>query len=118
MGIERRKHPRTELRLLVQYRSDSFDTFLAEYASNLSPGGIFLRTDSPHPLGSTIFLQFFLADGSKLIEGMGQVVRVNEPTNAGREPGMGIEFTNFDEASMTLIEEVCVARAAKRNRPD
>lgn len=111
----RRRHPRTPLSLLVQYRSDTFEDFLAEYSVNLSPGGIFLRTDAPHPLGAMIFLQFFLKDGSRLIEGLGRVVHVNTPEEIaqGRVPGMGIEFLGFDETSRALVEEICAAKRAK-----
>lgn len=112
----RRKHPRTPLSLLVQYRSSSFEDFLAEYSVNLSPGGIFIRTDVPHELGAMLYLQFFLSDGSRLIEGLGRVVHVNAPGQRGVDPGMGIEFLNLEDDSREVIEEICKAKAA-RERP-
>ena len=33
---------------------------------------------------------------------------------ADRVAGMGIEFVNFDDESMLLIEEICAHRAAQR----
>ena len=108
----RRKHPRTPLSLLVQYRFDSFEEFLAEYSIDLSPGGMFIRTEEPREMGSMIYLQFQLKDGSKLIEGLGRVVWVTPPGTPDRVAGMGIEFVNFDEDSQALIEEICTARAA------
>jgi uncharacterized protein (TIGR02266 family) len=113
-GHERRRHARTPLSLLVQFRFNTFEDFLAEYSVNLSPGGIFLRTDEPRELGSIVYLQFSLKDGSRLIEGMGRVVRVNPPGEQERVPGMGVEFLNFDEESMALIDEICAARQAPR----
>jgi uncharacterized protein (TIGR02266 family) len=113
-GHERRRHARTPLSLLVQFRFNTFEDFLAEYSVNLSPGGIFLRTDEPRALGSIVYLQFSLKDGSRLIEGMGRVVRVNPPGEAARTAGMGVEFLNFDEESMALIDEICAARQAPR----
>lgn len=113
-GHERRRHARTPLSLLVQFRFNTFEDFLAEYSVNLSPGGIFLRTDEPRELGSIVYLQFSLKDGSRLIEGMGKVVRVNPPGQQQRVPGMGVEFLNFDEESMALIDEICAARQAPR----
>lgn len=110
---EKRKHPRTPLSLLVQYRVNSFEDFLAEYAVNISPGGMFLRTETPHEEGDVVYLQFSLKDGSPLIEGMGRVVHVNPPGEAGRVAGMGIEFINFDEESMALIHDICAARDAQ-----
>ena len=113
---DRRKHPRTPLSMLVQFRFNSFEDFLAEYAVNISPGGMFIRTDKPNEEGTTIYLQFSLRDGSPLIEGMGRVVRVNPPGVEGRVPGMGIEFENFDDESMALIHDICAARSAQ-NKP-
>ena len=109
-GQERRKFPRKPLSLLVQFRFNTFENFLAEYSDNISLGGIFIRTETPKEKGSIIYLQFSLEDGEQLIEGVGPVVHVNEPGVAGRVPGMGVEFMNFDDASMRLIEEICQSR--------
>jgi uncharacterized protein (TIGR02266 family) len=109
-GDNRRKHQRTPLSLLVQYRFNSFEDFLAEYSVNLSPGGMFISTDEPREEGSMIYLQFSLLDGSRLIEGLGKVVRVNPPGDQSRTAGMGVEFVNFDEESMALINEICSAK--------
>jgi uncharacterized protein (TIGR02266 family) len=108
----RRKHARTPLSLLVQFRFNTFEDFLADYSVNISPGGMFIRTDEPQEEGSIVYLQFSLKDGSRLIEGMGKVVRCNPPGESGRIPGMGIEFLNFDEESMALIQEICATREA------
>lgn len=110
---ERRKHPRTPLSLLVQFRFNTFEDFLADYSQDISPGGMFIRTDDPKEEGSIIYLQFSLKDGSRLIEGMGKVVRCNPPGEKGRIAGMGIEFLNFDDESMALIQEICATREAQ-----
>ncbi|MBL8957128.1 MAG: TIGR02266 family protein [Myxococcaceae bacterium] len=102
--------------LLVQYRFNSFEDFLAEYSVNISPGGMFIRTDKPLEEGSMVYLQFSLKDGSRLIEGMGRVVRVNPPGVKDRVAGMGIEFVNFDEESMQLINEICAQRGAPKSK--
>ena len=112
-GADKRRHPRTPLNVLVQFRFDTFDEFLAEYSVNISPGGIFVNTDEPRQEGEVIYLQFALKDGSKLIEGMGKVVRVNPVGDPKRPPGMGIEFINFDDESMALIAEICAQRSTK-----
>lgn len=119
-GADKRRHPRTPLNVLVQFRFDTFDEFLAEYSVNISPSGIFVKTDEPREEGAVIYLQFALKDGSKLIEGMGRVVRVNPPSAANkgdpkRPAGMGIEFMNFDDESMALIAEICAQRSGTKN---
>jgi molecular chaperone DnaK len=110
---KRRKHPRTPLSILVQYRFNNFEEFLAEYSANLSPGGMFIGTKEPKEAGALIYLQFWLKDGQKLIEGLGKVVWASATGEGGRPPGMGVEFVNFDAASMALIEEICRARGGK-----
>jgi len=106
---ERRKHQRVALQLLIQYRFDTLEEFLAEYSTDISCGGMFIRTESPREEGSFVYLQFALRDGSRLIEGLGKVVRVNTKGEGDRVPGMGVEFVNLDEESVDLIEEI-VAR--------
>ncbi|MHB1844144.1 MAG: TIGR02266 family protein [Deltaproteobacteria bacterium] len=118
-GADKRRHPRAELQLLVQYRFDSVGDFLAEYSSNISLGGIYVRTDRPREEGALIYLQFALKDGSRLIEGLGRVVRSNPPGEGlpeGIEPGMGVEFVNFDDESIELIERI-VQERLERTRP-
>lgn len=110
-GAEKRRSARAELRILVQFRFNTFEDFLAEYSVDVSVGGIFLRTDNPRPEGAMIYLQFALRDGQKLIEGLGKVVRVNPP-GGPRPAGMGVEFVNLDAESQALIEEIVAARLA------
>jgi type IV pilus assembly protein PilZ len=104
---ERRKYPRVPLSLLIQYRFDTLEDFLSEYSTNISIGGMFIRTDQPKDEGTLVYLQFYLRDGAKLIEGLGRVVRVN-PSDLADDAaaGMGIEFVNFDEESMELIRQI------------
>lgn len=117
MSIDRRRYPRVPLNLLIQYRFDTFEDFISEYAVDISEGGIFIRTDEAREEGAMIYLQFALKDGTKLIEGLGKVVRVNP---AGREnpQGIGIEFVNFDEDSKALILAIIEERDEKSSGGD
>ncbi len=104
-GAERRQYPRAPVSLLIQYRFDTLEDFLAEYSTDVSIGGMFIRTQDVRDEGSLIYLQFCLRDGAKLIEGLGRVVRINPATDD--EPGgMGVEFVNFDDESMKLIAQI------------
>lgn len=111
---EKRWAPRAEVSLLIQYRFESFEAFLSEYATDISNKGMFIRSDEPREVGSLVYLQFTLKDGSKLIEGLGKVVRVIPPSGKGGEPaGMGIQFVNFDDESQKLVEQI-VSQGLKR----
>jgi uncharacterized protein (TIGR02266 family) len=107
-GEERRRFPRAPLSLLIQYRFNTLEDFLSEYSTDISIGGMYIRTKEPKEEGSLIYLQFYLKDGAKLIEGLGRVVRVDPPDEeeAPGFAGMGIEFVNFDEDSMELVRQI------------
>ena len=116
----RRRYPRVPLSLLIQYRFDTLDDFLSEYSVNISIGGMFIKTDEVREEGSLVYLQFYLRNGAKLIEGLGKVVRANKPesgddvdTSKDMPSGMGIEFVNFDEESMRLIEQIVGRNVAR-----
>ena len=111
MSAERRRSARTPVTLLVQYRFDTLEDFVAEYATNLSPGGMFLQARKPPPVGSLLYVQFSLKDGSKLIEGLARVVREVAAGGGSGPPGMGLEFVQFDEPSLALIRQICEGRA-------
>ena len=117
-GAERRKYPRVPLSLLIQYRFDTLEDFLSEYSTNISIGGMFIRTEKPKDEGTLVYLQFYLRDGAKLIEGLGRVVRVNpaEPAGDQSASGMGIEFVNFDEESMALIRQIVERNLARSKK--
>ncbi|MFH1810215.1 MAG: TIGR02266 family protein [Pseudomonadota bacterium] len=107
---DRRRHRRVPLNLLVQHRFETLEAFMEEIATDLSAGGLFLRTDSPHAIGSTIYLRFALADGMPLIEGIGRVVWASAQASADQVPGMGIEFLSLDDESRQLIDTIVAAR--------
>jgi uncharacterized protein (TIGR02266 family) len=105
---DRRAHDRIPLRMLVQFKLRDREQFLHDYADNISSGGMFVRTTDAHPVGSMVYLQFFVEGGEKLIEGLGRVVHVNPQEHA--VPGMGIEFVNLDDASQEVIDQIVSER--------
>jgi type IV pilus assembly protein PilZ len=105
-GSDRRQFPRRHLDLLVQCRFESMDAFLADRTVNISEGGCFLRSDKPRAVGTQLYFQLLLSQGTRLVEGLGRVVRVVEPNTAGVTPGMAVEFVNLDENSRELIRTV------------
>jgi uncharacterized protein (TIGR02266 family) len=104
---DRRRHDRTPLALLVQFRFSTLQDFLAEYARDLSPGGLFIRSEAPRAEGEVLSLQLSLQDGSRLIEGLGRVVRVDPPGVPGRPAGMGVKFLDLTPESRALVDALC-----------
>ena len=95
-GSERRQHERVMVDIEVDYRAD--DTFLYAYITDISAMGIFVQTNTPEPVGTRLNLCFRL-DG-RLMELEGEVTWINpeRPDDpSGRNPGMGIRFTNLED---------------------
>ena len=76
------------------------------YVTNISKTGVFVRTQSPLPIGTKVNLCFsVITDTVETIEGVGEVVRVE------KEPeGMGVVFRELSTYSKDLIEKLLVQR--------
>lgn len=98
MSNEKRKSARAESEVRVQYRT--VGSFLSDYALNFSEGGVFLHSEDPLPVGSTVRLIFSLPNIPVLFDVSGKVKWVESPQQAKasqKAPGMGIEFIHIDE---------------------
>lgn len=101
---------RRDPRLVVNREFRSVEEFVAEYVSNISRSGAFIRTDDPLPIGTRVQLRFtLLLEEIETIEGEGEVVRV---VKAGprTKPGMGVVFTSLNAYSKQLIERLVTRR--------
>ena len=108
-GSERRKFVRLLVRVLVDFESP--DTYLYDYSSNLSEGGIFVETDKPTDVGTELTLRFTLPGLDRVFEAKGVVRWQNESGEDGSRPvpslgpGMGIEFIEMDQTDKTLLRK-------------
>ena len=74
--------------------------------TNVSGTGVFVRSDTPLPVGTEITLKFSVVlDQIETIEGTGVVIRVQEDPR-----GMGVVFKELDAYSKELVERLLVAR--------
>src|SRR4051812_16894637 len=98
---------RVPLETRVQFKFDRFDGFISEYSSNVSPGGLFLRTRAPQPPGTVLDFEFRLGDGFELTRGRGEVVWNRlEDEEPARPAGMGLRFLELSEGSKDLIYRI------------
>lgn len=110
---DRRIHARFDTTFKVDYASG--ETFLFAYLTNISEMGIFVRTESPLPIGTSLRLRFHLEDGETL-ELEGVVMWVNPVRAAGDNlnPGMGVRFENLAleqrEQMVALVRTVAYLR--------
>ena len=97
---------RREERVTINKEFESFDEFLAEYVTNISRSGVFVRSKNPLPIGTVVNLHFtVIMDAIETIEGTGEVVRVEEDP-----PGMGVVFTEIPSYSKDLIDKLLTKR--------
>ena len=102
-GTERRRSDRVDLVVRVDYKT--VDELFSEFARNINEGGVFVETDTPPEIGSSVALQFKIPGSQDPIQVMGRVVRI-APGDVHEPPGVGIEFEDLDDQSRNLINDL------------
>jgi uncharacterized protein (TIGR02266 family) len=100
---ERRTSSRSRVELPVRVRYESVLDFVETQSMNISNTGMFIVTDTPASIGSTIDFDFSLADGFTLLKGTADVMRV---VTGGPVNGMGVRFADLDESNRRLIGRI------------
>jgi len=100
---ERRRSERVDLVVRVDYKT--VDELFSEFARNINEGGMFVETEAPSELGSSVAMQFRIPGSEEPIQVMGRVVRATVGDHE-EPPGMGIEFENLDAQSRELINQL------------
>jgi uncharacterized protein (TIGR02266 family) len=99
----KRRATRLHHEIPVAYRS--VGSFLTDWATNISQGGLFINTRKPLPVGTAVKILVQLPGASFPFHLEGRVTRVTEFDNrANMVPGMGVEFTGVDDAKRRDIE--------------
>jgi hypothetical protein len=102
---QKRRHPRVDVPLLVQYRFGALEELRTEYALNVSVSGMFIATSERKPPGTRVFVQLTTRDGAHFLQGEGKVVRSSDG-------GSAIELVGFDADAQAvlarLVEEALV----------
>lgn len=100
---ERRKSSREDLVVRVDYQT--VDDLFSEFARNINEGGIFVETESPQAVGTSVSLQFTLPGIEDPLEVAGTVVHLTGDDTS--EPlGMGIEFEELDGEARQRINGI------------
>jgi type IV pilus assembly protein PilZ len=92
--------------LVVRVTYRTVDELFSEFARNINEGGIFIETENPQDLGSTVPIQFKLPGNDVPIEVVGTVIRITDGSQPGGPPGMGIEFGDLGEEVRQQINEL------------
>jgi uncharacterized protein (TIGR02266 family) len=101
----KRRASRLEHELPVAYRS--VGSFLTDWATNISQGGMFINSRKPLPVGTGVRILLQLPSLEFPLGLSGKVTRVVEPgSGKGSVPGMGIEFTDVDPSRRAQLESI------------
>ncbi|MFL5320100.1 MAG: TIGR02266 family protein [Myxococcaceae bacterium] len=101
-----RKQDRKAVGLLVKLQHANVDTFAEEYATNLSPGGMFIRSRQPQPVGTRVKFEVQIAGGVRVMRGSAVVKWVRGAGDPAGAPGMGIQFDELDPATRALVDRM------------
>jgi molecular chaperone DnaK len=99
----RRATDRKAVGLLVKLKHADVGSFAEEFATNLSPGGMFIRSRTPQPVGTLVKFEVQIAGGVRVLRGTAVVRWVRETANAEGPPGMGLQFQELDPDTQALI---------------
>ncbi len=117
---DKRSGERTPIGLAVRLSYGTVDEFVEKFAVNISRGGLFIRTREPRPIGTRLAFELRLHTGEIALKGVG-VVRWVQAESATASPptapGMGMQFTELDEASRALVERMVMRKESRGASP-
>jgi uncharacterized protein (TIGR02266 family) len=114
--MDRRATPRYAARFAVRF--GTVDEFRSEYATNISAGGLFIRTEQPPAMDAVVEIVLELPGGEP-IQGKALVVHRVTPDEArGRQvdPGIGVQFVHGDDRFRERIDQFVASLSARGTR--
>lgn len=105
-GAERRKSSREALVVRLEYQT--VDELFSDFTSNINEGGVFVESENPCELGTSVNLQFRLPGSEEPVTASGIVVHVTDGDEDGM-PGMGIEFEALDASARQRVNDLVKA---------
>ena len=100
---ERRRFKRAELVVRIEY--STIDDLFSELTRDINEGGVFIETDDPQRIGTTVDLQFHLPGSTDPVKAAGVVVRISNGSD-GEPIGMAVEFDSLPSATRERINDL------------
>jgi uncharacterized protein (TIGR02266 family) len=100
--VERRKEKRAVVELEVRYSSQ--ESFAVEWITNISKGGLFIKSENPLPPGTPLKITFSVPGKDIPVQLEGVVRWSAPPSSPSVVPGMGIEIVKIDERSKKILD--------------
>ncbi len=97
----------------IQLRYSDEAMFIQRFAPNVTRGGIFLASRSPHPVGTVIAFDVSIISGPPMLAGTGKVTWVRDfnPDEPHRAHGMGVQFLQLAPSCRPLLEKLLAYKA-------
>lgn len=109
MSDDRRKHPRAVAHMSVEMRARSFGDLAHDATSDLSTGGMFIKTERQLALDDVVEFRIVTEREMGVIEGQARVVRVTDE-------GVGVAFLDLEEPYRSMVD-MLVALQLKSKQP-
>ncbi len=107
LGLADRQQERSAIRIQVHF-GQSMQRLCSDFSVNLSFGGLFVATNSPHPVGSLLAMKIQLPTTQKQFMCQGRVAWINHLAS-GKKPnlptGMGIQFNRLSKELHGLLDD-------------
>lgn len=97
----------------IQLRYPDEGIFIQRFAPNVTRGGIFLASRTPHPVGTVVAFEVGLTQGPPLLQGTGKVtwVRDYNPDEPQRAHGMGVQFLRVAPDCKAMLDRLLAYKA-------
>jgi CheY-like chemotaxis protein/Tfp pilus assembly protein PilZ len=118
--MARRRELRITTELVAGHREPGMgreDFFYYDTLTSLSMGGCYIKTDSPHPVGTAIEMVFCPGTASRPLRLRGRVRRHGSGGGADEPAGMGIEFEPLAEDVRAALESYLMSQIGSPGLP-
>jgi uncharacterized protein (TIGR02266 family) len=107
-----RVHQRVPFFTVVEFREAGATAarWLAGFSSNLSPGGVFVRSLAAQRVGSALEVRIHVEQSHEVLEGSGVVAWANSWGARGGfhfSVGMGLQFLTMSPKSLMRVRQLC-----------
>ena len=99
-AADRRRFERAEVIVSIEY--STIDDLFSEFTRDINASGVFIETDDPQAIGTTVDLQFHLPGSTDPIKALGLVVRLGD----GGLRGMAVEFESLAADARERINDL------------
>ena len=112
-----RRHERYQVNWSCRLQCKDWETARKLAIANVSQGGVFLATQTPPSLDSSVVVEITLPDGTHLALRAVVLRVVDREGAAGGRPGVGVRFDDEHAIDLQVLEQVAISHQAPGYQP-